>query len=211
MPKETFFNLPEEKRQKIYEAALEEFSHHPFKQASINRVVDQSGIAKGSFYQYFQDKKDLYRFLVDEIFQKKIQYLTPAMKNPQSVDCFSLIADLFRSGVRFARDNPKLARVAQHLTSKSEKDTYQEIMGQKMGEGLSIYRNILEQGMERGEIRTGINLDMAAYVLYLWNSGLADGFTELFHEGDDEQLMKRVEDMIDLLKYGIAKDERRER
>ncbi|QSX07741.1 TetR/AcrR family transcriptional regulator [Alkalibacter rhizosphaerae] len=204
MPKDTFYNLPEEKRQTIYEAALDEFSIHPFKQASINRVVEAAGIAKGSFYQYFQDKKDLYKFLVEEIFQKKIAYLTPEMQNPFNMDCFSLIRELFRSGVRFAKDNPKLAKIAQHLMSNSEKDTYLEIMEEKKGEGIQIYKMILEKGMEKGDVRGDINLDIAAFFLFQLSNSLSDGFMDMFHQGDEAQLMERVEDMIEILKYGIS-------
>ena len=60
MPKETFFNLPEVKRGAILDAALEEFAAYPYDQASVNRIVARAGIPKGSFYQYFENKKDLY-------------------------------------------------------------------------------------------------------------------------------------------------------
>jgi len=51
MPKQTFFNLPEEKREMVFNAAVEEFAEHGLKNASTNRIVKNSGIAKGSFYQ----------------------------------------------------------------------------------------------------------------------------------------------------------------
>ncbi|NIV34346.1 MAG: TetR family transcriptional regulator, partial [Anaerolineae bacterium] len=50
MPKDTFFNLPEDKRALICKVALEEFGEYAFDQASINRIVAKAGIAKGSFY-----------------------------------------------------------------------------------------------------------------------------------------------------------------
>ena len=63
MPKDTFFNLPEEKRQKIVEAAMLEFENNSFDSASINQIISVAQISKGSFYQYFEDKKDLYMHL----------------------------------------------------------------------------------------------------------------------------------------------------
>ena len=59
MPKETFLNLPEEKRNRILDAAIQEFAANPYDVASISNIVRKVGIAKGSFYQYFEDKKDL--------------------------------------------------------------------------------------------------------------------------------------------------------
>ena len=60
MPYETFFNLPEEKRQTIFDILLEEFAENDYNSVSISRIVNRAGIAKGSFYQYFEDKKDLF-------------------------------------------------------------------------------------------------------------------------------------------------------
>jgi AcrR family transcriptional regulator len=71
MPKQTFFNLPEEKRQTIIDVAIEEFAENGFEAASINRIVANSGISKGSFYQYFEDKLDLFMHLVDILAQEK--------------------------------------------------------------------------------------------------------------------------------------------
>lgn len=64
MPTKTFFNLPEEKRQKLLEAIHEEFSRVPFNEVSINRIIRMAGIPRGSFYQYFEDKKDLLQYLL---------------------------------------------------------------------------------------------------------------------------------------------------
>ncbi|MRR31852.1 TetR/AcrR family transcriptional regulator [bacterium] len=51
MPKPTFFNLPPEKREKIIDAAVEEFAQNGLENASTNRIVENSGISKGSFYR----------------------------------------------------------------------------------------------------------------------------------------------------------------
>ena len=74
MPKDTFFNLPEDKRTLICDVAIDEFAEYPFDQASINRIVAKSGIAKGSFYQYFEDKKDLFLHIMQLIAEEKINY-----------------------------------------------------------------------------------------------------------------------------------------
>ncbi len=54
---ENILNLPNEKRERIENAAIEEFATYTFRDASINRIISSVGIAKGSFYQYFNDKK----------------------------------------------------------------------------------------------------------------------------------------------------------
>ncbi len=70
MPTKTFFNLPLEKQKKLMEASKKEFSRVDYATASINQIIHDAGIPRGSFYMYFQDKEDLYFYLVEtEIIQ----------------------------------------------------------------------------------------------------------------------------------------------
>lgn len=64
MPTNTFFNLPEEKKNKILKSANKEFARVPLEQASIKNIVENAEIARGSFYQYFEDKQDLFDYLM---------------------------------------------------------------------------------------------------------------------------------------------------
>ena len=64
MPSTTFYNLPEEKRERLMAAARAEFLRVPYEDASINRIIREAGIPRGSFYMYFTDKEDLVRYLM---------------------------------------------------------------------------------------------------------------------------------------------------
>lgn len=78
MPNQTFFNLPDKKRQTIADLAIAEFANNDYQNASITKIVKQAKIAKGSFYQYFEDKKELYLYLVDLASKKKLAFLQQA-------------------------------------------------------------------------------------------------------------------------------------
>lgn len=64
MPKETFFNLPPAKREKLVEAAVNEFARKSCAEASINRIIQTAVIPRGSFYQYFSGKMDLFQYVL---------------------------------------------------------------------------------------------------------------------------------------------------
>jgi len=66
MPKDTFFRLPDDKRDRILKGAKKEFYNCTFSEASINRIIKDAEIPRGSFYQYFEDKKDLYLYVIEE-------------------------------------------------------------------------------------------------------------------------------------------------
>ncbi len=66
MPSQTFLNLSEEKRQRIYLALYTELMRVPFPEMSINQVIKNADIPRGSFYQYFENKNDAFDFFVSE-------------------------------------------------------------------------------------------------------------------------------------------------
>ena len=66
MPTETFFRLPEAKRETLLRCARQEFARVPYPDASINRIIRAAGIPRGSFYMYFADKADLFLHLMDQ-------------------------------------------------------------------------------------------------------------------------------------------------
>lgn len=64
MPTNTFLNLSEEKKSKIIDAAKKEFERVPIEQVSIKNIVENAEIARGSFYQYFENKEDLFEYIM---------------------------------------------------------------------------------------------------------------------------------------------------
>ena len=59
---EKFLKLEENKRDRIINAALKEFSYG-YKKASTDSIVKEAGISKGLLYHYFGTKEQLYKFL----------------------------------------------------------------------------------------------------------------------------------------------------
>ena len=65
MPSQTFFNLDKKKQDKLIEAARGEFSQHAYPDVSINQIILKAGIPRGSFYMYFEDKNDLFEYMIE--------------------------------------------------------------------------------------------------------------------------------------------------
>ena len=71
MPTSTFFHLPVEKQKRLLEAARIEFSRTSLQDASIANIVKIAEIPRGSFYQYFKDKEDLYFYYFSSLRKDK--------------------------------------------------------------------------------------------------------------------------------------------
>lgn len=89
MPSNTFFRLPEEKRQRLMEAAWEEFLKSSFADASINQIIHNAHIPRGSFYQYFQDKEELFWYLMGSMQQYFSQALQEIIQDVKG-DLFAM-------------------------------------------------------------------------------------------------------------------------
>ena len=62
-----FFELPLEKQERIIKAAYIVFAHDNYKNASMSKIADAGGISKSLLFHYFQNKKDLYLYLWENI------------------------------------------------------------------------------------------------------------------------------------------------
>lgn len=70
---ETFLRLPAEKRLRFLDAAWEEFGRVKFQDVSINQIIRRASIPRGSFYQYFSGKEDLFDYLLVEVQNRFVQ------------------------------------------------------------------------------------------------------------------------------------------
>lgn len=66
MPTRTFFQLPAAKRRIVLNACWEEFTQFSYVETSINRMIRRARIPRGSFYQYFEDKRDIFFYLLQD-------------------------------------------------------------------------------------------------------------------------------------------------
>lgn len=66
MPTDVFYRLSEEKRDRIYAVLLDEFSSKSLAEANVKSIVERLGIARGSFYQYFDDLNDSYFTVLEQ-------------------------------------------------------------------------------------------------------------------------------------------------
>lgn len=94
MPSPTFFHLPDAKRQRLMDAVWAEFTNHSYMEASINRIVQASAISRGSFYQYFSGKQDVFSYILCTIMEKaKDMFL--AQLTVHSNDLFSAVLGMY--------------------------------------------------------------------------------------------------------------------
>lgn len=108
MASERFLNLPEEKKQRIMNAAREELSNVPYDALSINRIVKAAGIPRGSFYDYFTDKDDLIEYLMGD-YCRMMERMLEQMFRVGRLDIFEAVQKAVIRTVEFSMEEGREA------------------------------------------------------------------------------------------------------
>ncbi|RMF47230.1 MAG: TetR/AcrR family transcriptional regulator [Anaerolineae bacterium] len=203
MPTETFFNLPEEKRQKVFDAAVAEFAAWPFSQASVNRIVERAGISKGSFYQYFSGKEDLFVYLSQVIGEQKKLVLNTTVQEVGSDDLFSTLRALYLGGLRFAAQHPDYAAIGRNMLKEKDSPVYQRLLAEGRETMLGWFQSMLDEAVAAGRVRPDVNTHFTAYLIAALSAHVSEYYDEFVGEVFNERMLDMVDALIDLLRHGL--------
>lgn len=166
MPSTTFFNLPQQKRDKLLEAARAEFARVPFGEASINRMIQEAEIPRGSFYMYFTDKEDIFRYLILRVLEQ-FNHIMAQVIDQQKGDLFAGFLDFFDALVR-RRDTPQFQQTLQMLCLNG--GVHQGVLLRSLGEEaiLDVLRTHCDHSllMVDGEEELNQALSMLLFVAF---------------------------------------------
>lgn len=160
MPKETFFNLPADKREHITSIAVNEFANHDYANVSISRIVARAGIAKGSFYQYFDDKEDLFDYLIDLLAEKKREMFSLDHPDPQQIGIFRYLHWMVQAAVQFELAYPELVRVGWRAARNG---SLPAIQARYRVETMQFYTRLIAKGKAEGDIDPELDDELVAY------------------------------------------------
>lgn len=201
MPKETFVNLKPHKKEKIIEATIKELSLHPYEHVNLANIIRDAGIARGSFYQYFTDKDDLYMFFTMVISEKKSEFFKDIFDMTQDIPFLERFKKIYYRGFEFATAYPELVRAGYNMTQSSlfrESDLYQT----SYESGILFFESLIKEDQRKGRIRSSINARfLAEGILDYMNKMNLDYYIHPTDSLDDIKL--RTDAIIDILKKGI--------
>jgi AcrR family transcriptional regulator len=163
MPKSTFFNLTDEKRCLILNLAIEEFAENDYKNASVSNIVARAGIAKGSLYQYFDDKRDLYLYLIQMAGDEKKKFLSQRPPPDPSMNVFDFLRWLMQEGTHFELSNPLLARVAYRALF-SDRPFGDEPFADLRKLARDYYISIVQMGIDQGVINPNYDRELVVFL-----------------------------------------------
>ncbi|MFJ5718041.1 TetR/AcrR family transcriptional regulator [Neobacillus sp. NPDC093127] len=205
MPKQTFLHLPKDKQDTLIQAAKKEFSRVPLHEASIANIIKDAGIPRGSFYQYFEDKEDLYYYLINQLSQKNNDRFIAVLKEKNG-DIFEAFFDSFQFMTQnhrnqehknffknaFLNMNYKMENtLANNIYEENQKNQYLTMISLMNTKNLNIN--------DERELHSILKIIMAVTFQNLVQKFVRDL--------SDEEALKSYVEQMEMLKRGIYKEE----
>src|SRR3990172_6176679 len=213
MPKQTFLNLPEEKRNTVINAAIDEFAEYGLENASTNRIVANSGISKGSFYQYFEDKQDVFMYLLTVLEQEKIEYFNGKHPPSTNMDTFQYFRWIIKTGMEFNTSHPRLTQAISRVMFGEGLyygKTFADVR-ERTAQGL---KTMIKQAIANGEVDPSVDVELAVMIMETWSNAIS---SYILNEGmKQKDIMKwvrsakvqeRIDKMLYVMEYGLRKTE----
>lgn len=207
MPKETFFRLKDEKQETVLRAAIHEFVKHGFERAKVSNIARKAGIAKGSIYQYFEDKKELYIYCAEwslRIFMEKLD----KRANITEMDVF----EYFENGVGKSKTIDEEREIIIFMQYISREPGLIAPSLKAMYNATELYgKRLIQNSKNKGVVRVDIDDDILLdYYLAVtekfkmrWMERYLDFTTEITEE-NDKAMKAEMALMLELLKRGMG-------
>lgn len=194
MPKDTFHNLSDDKKRKIFAAAVQEFSTRRFSEASINQIVKAAEIPRGSFYQYFSGKEDIFLYMFEAILKEKREVIRQSESVDPDADVFEVCIQATRATFEWGRLNPQYSQIGMLMEIDNS-----EFITKLRGVSFEGLRKMIERDQERGLIKPETDVDLVADMIYalIWKQYSLVGF-------DESVFFKKVSAGFKIIREGIA-------
>lgn len=152
----------EERRRQLLNAAIQTFGTNGYYRTQISDIIEEAGVARGTFYLYFKSKRDIFDCLMSELFQKVRNEVQTLPRDAVLEIPKQLIGNIERI-TNLLLNEPWMVKL---LFSESVglDDELDERLRRFYGQILALIHRALKQGQDMGFVREG-NLDVLSTAL----------------------------------------------
>lgn len=200
-----------ERKDELIEAALDEFTTKSYENASLNKIIKNAGISKGTFYYHFEDKKALYLFLQESAYKAEMEFQANRMKelaaDHTQKDFFEKIKLSAQIGAESAAVFPKYTKLTIMFLKEGEteenKEIFEHVNNLRKRTIEAGVEKMITDAMEAGDLNDRFSKD---FIMKIINHFFFH-YTEIFGTEDYEEskFLEDINDFVDFLKFGLGK------
>ena len=203
--KEIFINTDPDKRDRIINSALEEFSKNSFDKASTNNIVKNAGISKGLLYHYFDSKKSLYKHL--QAFSVKIM-VDAIVENLdwEDTDLFKRIKDIVLIKFKVCDKYPYLIEFGKNMYENKTIDEMKYIVEDYSPD---IYSEVYNRNIDYTLFKDDIKIEKAVKITEWVMEKLGEDWIKYKVKSnakyDYEELITEIDEYLNILRKAFYK------
>lgn len=163
MPKATFQQISQEKRDRIVETAINLFAERGYNRTDVQEIARRAGIAKGSLYNYFESKEDLYLHICRVGLERSREVVFSGIHDDW--DIYRQVDHIFRKGTAWVTDHPQYVRLYLNSSSAGMDHFAQALAPEVERHAAEHYKRVLRRGIDQGLVRADLDVDLAAFLI----------------------------------------------
>lgn len=158
MPKSTFLNLNTRKKKKILKTLIKYFGNYSYERVDIEDVAKECKVSKGSMYQYFVSKKDMYFYAIKESLKKMFEVSQKIDFEKSNI--FDYLEKSFESNWKLLLEFPDEYLLLERALFSSDIPFKEEINKLFLNKFRESLKYIVIQSQKSGFIRDDVSLDL---------------------------------------------------
>jgi TetR/AcrR family transcriptional regulator len=163
MPKETFFKIAEDKRERLLRQAARIFAERGLNQTDIAELASRAGIAKGSIYNYFEGKEDLYLYVCRDGLERSRRSIYGTMD--PDWDIYRQVDHIFKQGTQFVLTHPEYLILYTNISSAGLERLSEQISLEVEHYTASHLKGLLRRDMAAGIVRDDLDVNLTAFLI----------------------------------------------
>jgi AcrR family transcriptional regulator len=176
MPRPTWDNLDADRRQRVLDAAMSEFGRHGYSGGSLNVIAREAGVAKGSLFQYFDDKFDFFAHVAEQTSLRIYAVMEPYLVAPGDGETFlAHFGGLIDVWIAYMDGHPLERGVTAATNMELDPDVRAAVRAPVNRLYTRGLRPLLQAAIDAGELSAATDVDalLALLVLLLPHLALA--------------------------------------
>lgn len=160
MPKPTFGQIPAAKREKVVNEAARLFAQRGFEGTDMAQLAKRAGVSKGSLYNYFESKEDLYLHVATEGLARSRQAVYGGID--PAWDIFRQVEHIFKAGAAFARRQPEFVKLYLNVSAAGMERFTAQLSRQVEKHTADHLKALVARGQREGHVRPDLDPRLGA-------------------------------------------------
>ncbi|MFD1038241.1 TetR/AcrR family transcriptional regulator [Virgibacillus byunsanensis] len=182
----------EEKRLALLEAALECFSTKGYYASSVDDIVQYSNLSKGSVYNYFKSKEEMFITLLQYQTKTSLENLTVVLNEIESP--LEKLKYWINMDIPYNLKKKKMMRVhLEFWLYSTDSPEIKRVLTDRFDIVLGKVKDIIAEGQQAGEFKKDIDPEKAGAMFWSLHDGVWLHALVRYNEKELEALIKEME------------------